>query len=50
MANLGPKSAILAILTMYVEVEGHMMAQNDGINEADKNSFSEKLFWAILVT
>ena len=42
MAFLVPKSAILVILTMHVEVEGHTMAQNDGLNEADKNCFFEK--------
>ena len=50
MAILGPKPAILAILTMYVEVEGHTMAQNDGLHEADKNCFFEKDLLVILVT
>ena len=27
----------LVILAIYVELEGHMIVQNDGLNEADKN-------------
>ena len=39
MSILGQNSAFSAILFMYVELEGHMVAQNDGLNEADKNFF-----------
>ena len=41
MAILGHKSAFLVSLTIYVELEGHMMAQNNGLNETDKKSFFE---------
>ena len=27
-------------LTMYIELEGHMIAQNEGLNEAKKDFFS----------
>ena len=39
MAILGQKLAYLANLTIYIELEGHMIAQNDGLNEAVKNIF-----------
>ena len=40
MAILGQKSDFLVRLTIYVELEWHMISQNDRLNETDKKSFS----------
>ena len=49
MAILGQKSAFLESLTIYNEPEGHMTAQNDNLNEADKIVFFEKKIGSFLV-
>ena len=35
-------------LIIYVEIEGHMIAQNDGLNEAYKNIFFRKSFSSLI--
>ena len=39
--------ALLVSLTMYVELEGRMIPQNDTLDEADRPSYQE-IFWPLL--